>query len=181
MRHTSRPTCWSTFLGKWFAESTARVLLLHTLAHILIRQTGLRVGYSSASLRERSTRAPRRRRADQPGYSIYTAAGDVEGTLGGLAGSANHARFAPHSAQRLARFGVVLPRIPLCRESPRAGFEVAEPRGLPRLRPHLRDEFAHANALLDRTTVVGTPESSRGYFSEPLEQALQLTAEALKP
>ena len=60
----------------------ARVLLLHTLSHLLIRQVSLECGYSSASLRERlyigSPGAP------TAGVLLSTAASDSEGTLGGL-------------------------------------------------------------------------------------------------
>jgi hypothetical protein len=61
----------------------SRYLLVHTLAHILINQLVFECGYSTASLRERlyvsgDPRAP------MAGLLIYTAAGDSEGTLGGL-------------------------------------------------------------------------------------------------
>lgn len=62
---------------------TPRLLLLHTFAHLLINQLTFECGYSSASLRERlyisdSPDAP------MAGVLIYTAAGDAEGTMGGL-------------------------------------------------------------------------------------------------
>lgn len=60
----------------------ARILLLHTLSHLLIRQVSLECGYSSASIRERlyigSPAAP------TAGLLLSTAASDSEGTLGGL-------------------------------------------------------------------------------------------------
>lgn len=60
----------------------ARVLLLHTLSHLLIRQVSLECGYSSASLRERLyIGQPGARTA---GVLLSTAASDSEGTLGGL-------------------------------------------------------------------------------------------------
>ncbi|MFC1770053.1 DrmB family protein [Nitrospirota bacterium] len=60
-----------------------RLVLLHTLSHMLINQLTFECGYSSASLRERlyvssSSEHP------MSGLLIYTAAGDSEGTLGGL-------------------------------------------------------------------------------------------------
>ena len=60
----------------------ARGVLLHTLAHSLVRQLALDCGYSSASLTERIYTGT----ADQPaaGLLIYTTAADTEGTLGGL-------------------------------------------------------------------------------------------------
>ena len=62
----------------------ARFIMLHTLAHVLIKELTFTCGYGSASLRERlycSLDEP-----DRPmnGILIYTASGDSEGTLGGL-------------------------------------------------------------------------------------------------
>jgi hypothetical protein len=61
----------------------SRFLLVHTLAHILINQLVFECGYSTASLRERLyvSADPT---APMAGMLIYTAAGDGEGTLGGL-------------------------------------------------------------------------------------------------
>ena len=60
----------------------ARYLLLHSIAHLLIRQFGLDCGYASASLRERlySATGPN----PMAGILIYTAGPDSEGSLGGL-------------------------------------------------------------------------------------------------
>lgn len=64
-------------------EWASRYLLVHTLAHVLINQLVFECGYSTASLRERlyiSADAT----APMAGILIYTAAGDSDGTLGGL-------------------------------------------------------------------------------------------------
>jgi hypothetical protein len=60
-----------------------RYALMHTLAHLLIRELALECGYNSASIRERIYA---RNDAKQPmtGILIYTAAADSDGTLGGL-------------------------------------------------------------------------------------------------
>jgi len=60
-----------------------RFLLLHTLAHVLMNRLTFECGYSSAALRERlyvsdDAHSP------MAGVLIYTAAGDAEGTMGGL-------------------------------------------------------------------------------------------------
>lgn len=64
-------------------EITPRLVLLHTLAHLLINQLSFECGYSAASLRERLyvSQDPVEPMA---GMLLYTAAGDSEGTLGGL-------------------------------------------------------------------------------------------------
>lgn len=64
---------------KW----ASKYLLVHSLAHIMINQLVFECGYSTAALRERlyiSTDD----QAPMAGILIYTAAGDSEGTLGGL-------------------------------------------------------------------------------------------------
>jgi hypothetical protein len=68
-----------------------RFMLLHTLAHLLIRQLEAEAGYSSASIRERIYCAP----GPEPmaGILIYVAVTDVSGSLGGLAELAEPKRF----------------------------------------------------------------------------------------
>lgn len=60
-----------------------RLVLLHTLAHLLINRLVFECGYGSASLRERLY-VSSNPAAPMAGILIYTAAGDSEGTLGGL-------------------------------------------------------------------------------------------------
>lgn len=71
-------------LGRWPDPNfpAARILLLHTLSHLLIRQVSLDCGYSSASIRERLYLG--RPGARTAGLLLSTAASDSEGTLGGL-------------------------------------------------------------------------------------------------
>lgn len=60
-----------------------RYVALHTIAHLLMRRLAHASGYASASLQERVYA-----NSDRPdrtaGILIYTAAGDAQGTLGGL-------------------------------------------------------------------------------------------------
>ena len=56
-----------------------RTVLLHSFAHLLLREFSLECGYGAASIRERIYAE-----ADQTGVLLYTAAPDSEGTLGGL-------------------------------------------------------------------------------------------------
>lgn len=82
---------WKSQAGKKTIEPTARLLLLHTLAHALIKQLTLESGYSSASIRERlfynETEVA-------PGVLIYTGSPDSEGTMGGLQVQGDSQRFA---------------------------------------------------------------------------------------
>jgi hypothetical protein len=62
-----------------------RYVVLHSLAHALMRQIVLDCGYSAASIRERLYCAvPGEDDSPMAGILIYTAASDSEGTLGGL-------------------------------------------------------------------------------------------------
>jgi hypothetical protein len=60
-----------------------RYVLLHTFAHVLIRELALECGYNAASIRERIY-ASNDPRSPMAGLLIYTAASDSDGTLGGL-------------------------------------------------------------------------------------------------
>jgi MrfA Zn-binding domain len=70
-----------------------RFVLLHTLAHALIRQMSLDCGYSSSALRERiySSANP----DPMAGILIYTATTDSDGSLGGLVDLARPERLEP--------------------------------------------------------------------------------------
>lgn len=60
----------------------ARYYMLHTIAHLFIRELSLQCGYNAASIQERIYAKP----GEKPmaGILIYTAAADSDGTLGGL-------------------------------------------------------------------------------------------------
>lgn len=60
-----------------------RFALLHTIAHLLVRELALDCGYNAASIRER-VYADTHDGKSQGGILIYTAAADSDGTLGGL-------------------------------------------------------------------------------------------------
>lgn len=63
-------------------DITARYLLIHTLAHALMRQLTLDCGYSSTALRERLYIGGEDQK--MAGLLIYTSTSDTDGTLGGL-------------------------------------------------------------------------------------------------
>jgi hypothetical protein len=62
----------------------ARFYMLHTIAHLFIRELALECGYNAASIQERIYA----KAGEKPmaGILIYTAASDSDGTLGGLVG-----------------------------------------------------------------------------------------------
>jgi hypothetical protein len=66
-------------------EVTARLLLVHSFAHALIRQISIECGYSASALRERLYVAePDAGTPAMNGVLVYTGSPDSEGSLGGL-------------------------------------------------------------------------------------------------
>jgi len=90
--------------------SGARYVMIHTFAHLLIRELALECGYNSASIRERVY-------ADEEmaGVLIYTAAADSDGTLGGLVELGESEMLGRLISQALERASVCASD-PLCSE-----------------------------------------------------------------
>ena len=60
--------------------------MIHTLAHLLVKRLSFEAGYGASSIRERIYSAPHDGDHPMAGVLLYTAAGDADGTLGGLVG-----------------------------------------------------------------------------------------------
>ncbi|MGW2696119.1 DrmB family protein [Streptomyces sp. NPDC001296] len=154
------------------AELSPRFVLLHTLAHLLIRQLSFESGYTTASLRERIYARPEQ---DQYGILVYTAAGDAEGTLGGLVRQGEPPRLS-ETLLRMTEAAAWCSADPLCAEHSGQGFG-----NLNRAACHacalLPETSCEAgNTLLDRALVVGG-EHVPGYF-EPIVTAARAAAAA---
>lgn len=145
----------------------ARFVLLHTLSHLLINELVFTCGYSSASLRERlyvSNVAGRQ----MAGLLIYTAAGDSEGTMGGLVRMArpDNLKSVVVSALSGARW---CSTDPVCMDAGEKGqgpdsCNLAACHGCALLPETSCEEF---NRFLDRGLVVGTfSDTTLGYFSD---------------
>lgn len=147
-------------------ELTPRFVLLHTLGHLLINKLVFACGYSSASLRERlyASSTPGREMA---GLLIYTAAGDSEGTMGGLVRMArpDNLRSVFASAINDARW---CSTDPVCMDAGEKGqgpdsCNLAACHGCALVPETSCEEF---NRFLDRGLVVGTfNDPGMGYFS----------------
>ncbi len=93
-----------------------RYVLVHTFAHLLIRQLSLDAGYSASSIRERIyARSDERDEGPMAGILIYTAAPDSEGTLGGLVELGSPERLSLHIAKALEN-ALLCASDPLCSE-----------------------------------------------------------------
>ncbi|PYT00673.1 MAG: hypothetical protein DMF63_06445 [Acidobacteria bacterium] len=138
---------------------TARFVLLHTLAHLLINRLTFECGYSSASLRERlyvseSSSNP------MAGVLIYTAAGDSEGTMGGLVRMGKPKYFEP-MFRRALEAAEWCSSDPVCRELGSSSGQGPDSCNLAAchscaLLPETScEEF---NRFLDRSLVVNGPD-----------------------
>lgn len=147
-------------------EVSAKFVLLHTLAHLLINQLSFDCGYGSSSLRERIYCDAED--ADQPmhGILIYTASGDSEGTMGGLVRQGSPGRFE-NCLIRALRTARWCSSDPICMESTGQGPDscnLAACHGCALL-PETSCE--QGNRLLDRALVVSSPEHpNMGFFGD---------------
>ena len=93
-----------------------RLVLLHSLAHALMRQIVLDCGYTAASVRERLySRQPGEEGGPMAGILLYTAAPDSEGTLGGLVELGDPLTLGRHLQQALESMRLCASD-PLCSE-----------------------------------------------------------------
>lgn len=144
-----------------------RHVLLHSFAHILMRQLSLDCGYSHSALRERLYIDTGER--PMAGILIYTATPDSEGTLGGLSRQGRPARFA-EAVYRAIRSAVWCSSDPLCIEAVQSFSEPLNQAACHSclLVPETACELF--NLLLDRATLVGTPQQrTEGFFSTMLD------------
>lgn len=153
---------------------TARFLVVHTLAHLLIRQFAFEAGYSASSLRERlyiAEPGPTGQGA-MAGLLIYTAAGDRGGTLGGLVRLGEPGRLSGTFLNALAA-GQWCSSDPVCGESTGQGM-----LGLNLAACHActlvsETSCVHRNMLLDRTLLLGNATLTGGFFSEVLRRGMK--------
>ena len=166
----------SLFGPRLGATATPRFVLLHTLAHVLIRQLAFECGYAASSLRERIYANEHEVDEPQAGVLIYTAAGDVEGTLGGLARQGEPPRLAG-TMLRALETAAWCSSDPLCRESSGQGFGAMNIGACYACTLVSETSCAYFNVLLDRGFLVGS-ERLHGFFQEILEQAMAESATA---
>ncbi|MEF3117521.1 DUF1998 domain-containing protein [Streptomyces chrestomyceticus] len=147
------------------SPATPRMVLLHTLAHVLINEWSLESGYPAAALRERLYAAD-----DMAGVLVYTATSDSAGSLGGLVAQ-GEPQILARTVRSAVRRAEWCSSDPLCMEteaSGAGGINLAACHACVML-PETSCE--HNNILLDRALLVGTPDDSRlGYFEGVLRQ-----------
>ncbi|MCO8270734.1 DUF1998 domain-containing protein [Actinoplanes sp. TRM 88003] len=150
-----------------------RYIALHTIAHLLIRRLAFASGYSSASLQERvyaHTDRPDR----TAGILIYTAAGDAQGTLGGLVRLGEPGRILPLMLAALGDADVCS-NDPVCIESDRQGASQLNLSACHGCVLVSETSCETANRLLDRQLVLGSA-NVRGLLDDVLDQARRTAA-----
>jgi hypothetical protein len=148
-----------------------RYILAHTLAHLLINRLTYECGYSSAALRERLY-ISENPTAPMSAILIYTAAGDAEGTLGGLVrmGKPGRLELLLEHALTAAQW---CSADPVCMEMGQSGgqgpdsLNLAACHGCSLVPETACEEF---NRLLDRALLFGPFDNPAiGFFSSAME------------
>ena len=147
-------------------EGGATKVLLHSFAHLLIRQLAYDSGYDSSSICERIYAS------DGPdgmaGVLLYTASGDSEGTLGGLVRQ-GRSEYLPSTINAALENGRYCSSDPLCIESSGQGLNSLNLAACHAcsLLPETSCEMS--NMLLDRAMAIGHPSKPElAYFTPQL-------------
>ena len=148
----------------------ARYLLVHSFSHILINQMVFEAGYSSASLKERLY-VSADRQAPMAGILIYTAAGDSEGTLGGLVRLGHKERLEPVIRKAISRASWCSAD-PVCSENLGGrGSRLANLAACHACIMLPETACETMNNGLDRAMIVGTPDDREfGFMSDLLDE-----------
>lgn len=150
---------------------TPEYVLLHTIAHLLIRQLSLECGYASASLRERIYCTYPDNGKPMYGILIYTSASDSDGSLGGLVRQGEEDAFSRIFLNMLEE-ATWCSSDPVCSEASAQGMD-----GLNYAACHActllpETSCERRNTLLDRVAVIGSFDKPEiGYFCSILNQA----------
>jgi hypothetical protein len=146
------------------------LILVHTVAHLLIKQLGLECGYSSNSLRERLYFAEHEDGSGYAGVLIYTASTSADGTLGGLVGQGDPKRLEPvlRGALQSARW---CSSDPLCGESQGQGADALNLAACHACALVAETSCEKRNLFLDRGLVTGTLDNrSAAFFLSVLDK-----------
>ena len=152
-----------------FGKNNIRYILLHTLAHLLIRQLTIQCGYTSAAIKEKIYSTINNSKEKMSGILIYTSATDTDGSLGGLTREGECDRIR-NTFMDMLKSASWCSNDPICIESRSQGYHslnIAACHACALLPETSCENF---NSLLDRGAIVGTPDNPQtGYFSKLLK------------
>lgn len=146
-------------------SQNVRYILLHTMAHLIIRELTTRCGYTSASLKEKIYSSEGEGK-EMCGILIYTASSDSDGSLGGLARQGVTEKLRDILLAMLEEASWCS-NDPICIDSRNQGYASLNYAACHAcgLLPETSCECG--NVLLDRGAIIGTTEdASIGYFAE---------------
>lgn len=176
-RWEDRNSMWYTEMGRRLSHSnvgcenfSARYVLLHTLAHLLIRQLSIECGYSGASIKEKIYSTFPGPSQGMSGILLYTSSSDSDGSLGGLV-----RKGLPESFEQIFRSMLQeaswCSSDPICVQSKAQGYDSLNYAACHActLLPETSCEMR--NCLLDRVSVIGTlDDKTRGLFGDLLNK-----------
>jgi len=144
---------------------SARLVLVHTLSHLMMKQLSLECGYSGSSLRERLYILDDGAGDRCTGFLIYTASSSADGTLGGLV-----SRGEPEVFEGMLRSAIASARWcssdPLCIESNGQGVDALNLAACHACALVAETSCERRNMFLDRGLVIGTMDiPAIGFFS----------------
>ena len=143
-----------------YKERDGAYVLLHTFAHLLIKELSMECGYSSASIKERIYSSQ-----TMCGILLYTGSSDKEGSLGGLVEMGNLSNFT--KILKLA-----LENALMCTTDPECMINEPSSERINGAACHScamisETSCENGNRLLDRSFVVPLPmKENEGYFKE---------------
>jgi len=158
-------------LGRTPRSLPAKFFLLHTLSHILIRRLSFECGYGSSSLRERIYCWDESGK-EMTGILIYTAAGDCEGTMGGLVQQGKPKRFEALLVGAIED-AIWCSSDPLCIESRGQGIDSLNRAACHACALLPETSCEEGNRLLDRGALIGIPDNrALGFFADIVQKIL---------
>lgn len=145
---------------------TAKFLLLHTLAHLLMKQLSFECGYSIASIKERIYCSEASEGKSMSGILIYTASGDSEGTMGGLVRQGRADTF-PAIFRKAIEGAITCSNDPVCSLSMGQGRDSLNLSACHSCTLVPETSCEEFNVFLDRGVIVGTyEERDIGFYTE---------------
>jgi hypothetical protein len=149
-----------------FSQNSPRFVFLHTFAHLLIRQLASQCGYATASLKEKIYSTYEGTGEPMCGILIYTAATDSDGSLGGLVREGNSDRLE-NTIHALLQEASWCSNDPVCIDSKSQGFNSLNYASCHACLLLPETSCESVNCLLDRASVVGTPDDkSIAFFKD---------------
>lgn len=150
-----------------------RYILLHTLAHLLIRQLILQCGYASAAIKERiycTFTGIDNSHKEMEGILLYTATNDSEGSLGGLVRE-GRTELLDDTFRKVLEVASWCSADPLCIQSRGQGINALNLAACHSCTLLPETSCERRNCYLDRAALIGTLDNREmGFFSPLLER-----------